>query len=114
MISSERVRVDISPICESRIYSATHSWWPWPGRRRVRRSIGIRISRRCPRRGELFAFPYTAQFLVSTDAVGHWEQTTLWPASIPPGIDFVVQGIVQDGSVPAGLVLTDAVTAKSP
>ncbi len=64
--------------------------------------------------GTLYANPPTSQFLRATDGSGAWTQSVPWPAGIPSDLDFWLQFIVQDGSVPAGLTLSNGVTATTP
>ncbi len=57
--------------------------------------------------GTVHAFPFTNQFLLDTSA-GDVVISTTWPGGIPAGMTFVLQVIAQDGSVPDGLVLSNA------
>ncbi len=64
--------------------------------------------------GTLHANPPAVQLLRATDAEGAWSQSLTWPVSVGTGVEFWLQFIVQDGTVPAGLTLTNAVTAITP
>ncbi len=64
--------------------------------------------------GTVHASPPTTQLLRATDGTGAWSQSLVWPAALPSGVDFWLQFIVQDGSVPAGLTLSNALTATTP
>ncbi len=64
--------------------------------------------------GTVHAFPFVAQFLRTSDAAGALSEVGTWPAGVPGGTDLFLQFIVQDLSVPAELVLSNAVTATTP
>ncbi len=57
--------------------------------------------------GTVHAHPFVNQFLVPTPSTPTTINTT-WPAGVPVGTTFTLQVIAQDGTVPDGLVLTNA------
>ncbi len=57
--------------------------------------------------GTVHAHPFTSQFLLDTSA-GDVTVNTTWLAGILPGTTFTLQVIAQDGTVPDGLVLSNA------
>jgi len=63
--------------------------------------------------GTVYASPPTTQLLRATDVAGHWSQGFAWPLGLPADVDFWLQFIVADGSVPAGLTLSNALTATT-
>ncbi len=64
--------------------------------------------------GTLHANPPATQLLRATGTDGAWSQSITWPVSVGADVEFWLQFIVQDGGVPAGLTLTNAVTATTP
>ncbi len=64
--------------------------------------------------GTVHAFPFASQFPRTSDAAGALSEGGPWPAGVLSGTDLWLQFIVQDLSVPAGLVLSNAVTATTP
>jgi len=64
--------------------------------------------------GTLYAHPQSAQVLMASDADGELLQTLIWPAGLPPGVTFWLQFLVQDTAIPAGITLSNAVSATTP
>ncbi len=64
--------------------------------------------------GTVNAFPFVNQFLFATDASGELSVSSTWPAGLPDGTVFRIQFICQDGSVPDGLTLSDALRGYTP
>lgn len=64
--------------------------------------------------GTLHAFPQTAQFLRVSSSDGDWSQSLNWPVGLPTGVDFWLQFLVQDVSVPAGITLSNGLKATLP
>ncbi len=64
--------------------------------------------------GTVHATPFVNQFLFPTDVAGAVSVSTTWPAGLPSGVDFWIQFICQDVTVPAGLTLSNAVRGTTP
>ena len=64
--------------------------------------------------GTLHATPYDLQLVFTTSARGSLDLATTWPTGVPVGTELWVQFVVADASVPAGLVLSDAVRGTTP
>ncbi len=64
--------------------------------------------------GTLHANPKVLQILRFSDGAGAWDESLVWPAGVPAGTEFTVQMLVQDGSVPDGITMSNAVAAVSP
>lgn len=64
--------------------------------------------------GTVHAWPYTAQVPFVTGLFSSLSVQTTWPAGIPSGTELTFQFVIQDLSVPAGIVLWDAVRASIP
>lgn len=64
--------------------------------------------------GTLHANPKILQILRFADAQGAYEQALVWPVGIAPGTDLWVQFLIQDGSVPAGITMSNGVMATTP
>jgi hypothetical protein len=64
--------------------------------------------------GTIHAFPVAAQFLLPTNPAGGFSASTTWPPGVPSGAGFWFQFLCQDGSVPPGITLSDAVKATAP
>ncbi len=64
--------------------------------------------------GTLHAFPWTHVILFGTDSAGDDALSVTWPAGFASGTEITLQFVVRDGSVPAGLVLSNAVRQVVP
>ncbi len=64
--------------------------------------------------GTVHAYPWTIQILAVTDGAGGLSVGTTWPGGVPAGTDFYVQVICEDGTVPDGLTLSNALVATTP
>ena len=62
----------------------------------------------------LQAFPITAQFALSTNAVGGLVLGGTWPAGVPAGTEFWLQTLVADPGLPGGVSITNAVKGTTP
>ena len=59
--------------------------------------------------GTVHAFPYASQVPLVASVAGNRFVSVVWPASLPVGLDIWFQFVVQDGTVPGGLTLTNGV-----
>ncbi len=64
--------------------------------------------------GTVHAFPANVQRLFATNGAGQFAVSVPWPAGLPAGTDVHLQFIVQDGSVPDGLTLSNGVVQTTP
>ena len=64
--------------------------------------------------GTLHAFPPLGEFLVAANASGRFPALINWPAGTPAGVDLYFQFLVQDGTVPGGITLSNAMTGTTP
>ncbi len=64
--------------------------------------------------GVVHAFPYNLQVLRTSSPAGTFAQSVPWPAGVPVGTELTLQFLVGDASVPAGIVLSNAVFATTP
>ena len=64
--------------------------------------------------GTLYAVPMAAQFLFLSDAQGQFSISAPWPPGVPAGTNIFFQFLVRDVTVPAGVTLSNAVTAATP
>lgn len=63
--------------------------------------------------GTVHAFPQNVQLIFLSGASGALSLSTSWPPGIPSGVDLWLQFLVQDTSVPDGIILSNAVSATS-
>jgi probable HAF family extracellular repeat protein len=64
--------------------------------------------------GTIYATPKDLSLLLLMDPAGSFHIELPWAAGVPSDADIYFQFIVQDGSVPAGITLSNAVTATTP
>ncbi len=64
--------------------------------------------------GTVYANPFNAQFLRTTNGAGEFSQSLTWPAAIASDIPLYLQWLVQDQGVPAGITLSNALMAVTP
>ncbi len=64
--------------------------------------------------GTLHAQPFSFQFVIVTDPSGDFLAAGNWPAGLPPGMELWFQFLVQDLSVPAGIILSNGLKAVTP
>ena len=64
--------------------------------------------------GTLYAVPMAAQFLFLSDASGQFSISAPWPPAVPAGTNIYFQFLLRDVTVPAGVTLSNAVTAATP
>jgi hypothetical protein len=64
--------------------------------------------------GTVHAYPVALKQLFQTSVLGQLNVSVAWPAGVPAGTKIWFQFICQDGSVPAGLTLSDAVMGVTP
>ena len=64
--------------------------------------------------GTVEAFPFVSQVFQVTDGAGEATIQATWPAGAPAGTDIHIQYIIQDLSVPGGLILSEYARAVTP
>ncbi len=64
--------------------------------------------------GTVHAFPFVNQLFFVADGSGTFAGGTTWPPGIAPGTDVWFQFLVQDGSVPDGITLSDGLLGTTP
>ena len=64
--------------------------------------------------GTLYPLPMAAQFLFFADAQGAFSVSAAWPPGVPAGTSIYFQFLLRDVTVPAGVTLSNAVTAATP
>ncbi len=64
--------------------------------------------------GTVWAFPYNLQVIRTSNASGAFSQSVPWPAGVPVGTELSLQFLIQDLSVPSGIVLANGAFATTP
>jgi len=64
--------------------------------------------------GTLHANPPSSQIAFNANAAGAFKVSTLWPVGLPTGSKAWFQFLVQDGAVPDGITLTNALEITTP
>ncbi len=64
--------------------------------------------------GTVHAFPFSSQLFFTADGSGAFVGATTWPTGLPSDTQVWFQFLVQDGSVPDGITLSNALLATTP
>lgn len=64
--------------------------------------------------GTIHAYPFSAQYVFRADVGGGFRAATTWPVGVPPGTEGWFQFLVEEPTVPDGIVLSNALKITTP